>query len=270
MVSRIIVGAALVMGVCLVSCNREKSGGQSTQNDIVAVQSLEEAPAKIHDPSLGSKLQGAQVLIQVNPIYPEKARNAGVEGVVNVDVSITVDGIVSEASVSDSGKGSPELQKAAIEAARKWTFIPAKFSGRPCASKISIPFKFKLEAKSFKDMPPADEKNLHQTVQDTRTKMAGAEDSVKVDEFPTPLTQVSPKYPEKAIKDSIQCKVWLKLLIGIDGKVHDLKIFQSNGCSPEIEKAAADAARLWTFRPAQYKGKPIELWAALPFVFRLK
>ena len=73
--------------------------------------------------------------------YPDLARAAGAEGTVTVLVTIDVTGRVIEAAVSRSNT-VPALEAAALAAARRFLFEPAKQRDVPVSCQIEIPFAF--------------------------------------------------------------------------------------------------------------------------------
>ena len=79
----------------------------------------------------------------VAPRYPDLARQAGIEGVVNVLVTIDEKGRVVNA-INVSTDANPLLVQPAIEAARKWLFTPAKQRDVPVKVNYLIPIGFKL------------------------------------------------------------------------------------------------------------------------------
>jgi periplasmic protein TonB len=78
------------------------------------------------------------------PAYPEMARNAGIEGQTVVEALVDVDGSVADARVLKSA-GNQSLDAAAIEAARRAKFTPAKQRDKPVRVWVSIPFRFTLQ-----------------------------------------------------------------------------------------------------------------------------
>lgn len=77
------------------------------------------------------------------PAYPEEARRAGIEGAVELELVIGVDGHVEKASsVRPVGHGFDE---AAEGAARSLVFRPALRRGKPVAAKIRYTYTFRLQ-----------------------------------------------------------------------------------------------------------------------------
>ena len=84
------------------------------------------------------------VLIKyVPPSYPALARQAGIEGTVLLRVVVGTDGKVESASVIQSDV-TPAMEKAAIAAARKFIFKPAKQRTVPVRASMAVPIRFKL------------------------------------------------------------------------------------------------------------------------------
>ncbi len=88
---------------------------------------------------------------------------------------------------------------------------------------------------------------------------------VPVDVQPVPLKQVQPQYPTEARASKLKGKVWVKCLVGKNGKVRKAEVVQSDDVA--FNKPAISAALQWFFSPAMVKGKPVEVWAAIPFMF---
>lgn len=84
------------------------------------------------------------VVKQVYPEYTESAWRAEEEGEVFVAVAIGRDGRVMAARV-ESSDASADLQRAAIEAAKQWEFLPAKQGDVAVNCIIVIPFEFSLD-----------------------------------------------------------------------------------------------------------------------------
>ena len=89
--------------------------------------------------------QRPQILQKIDPVYPEKARQQGLEGLVIVQLEVLATGLVGELSIKQSS-GSSLLDTAALEAVRQWRFIPAKdtASGMSLSCVTTVPLAFQL------------------------------------------------------------------------------------------------------------------------------
>jgi protein TonB len=93
-------------------------------------------------------------------------------------------------------------------------------------------------------------------------------ETVEVDKEPVPIKRVEPEYPEEARRAGMEGTVWINCLVGTDGKVKKAHVLRADA---EIFIAPSIAAALqWRFFPAQLKGKPVAVWAAIPFRFKLE
>jgi protein TonB len=75
--------------------------------------------------------------------YPEIARQAGIEGMVVVQVVVMPDGSPTQPMVARSA--GEILDKAAVEAVMKLSFSPGKQRGKPVMVRMAIPIRFRLK-----------------------------------------------------------------------------------------------------------------------------
>ncbi len=85
--------------------------------------------------------QKPELIQRVNPVYPEMARRAGLQGQVIVAFIVTREGRVAEPRVL---KGPEIFRVAALEAVRQFRFKPAMQNGRAIAVRMTIPIRFRL------------------------------------------------------------------------------------------------------------------------------
>lgn len=97
------------------------------------------APKKIN--VSGGVLQ-ASALRKVQPSYPDEAKKQRVQGEVQVQILVSVEGKVIEAQLVS---GPAELREAALNAARKWEFKPTELSGVPVKVQGILTFRFTLQ-----------------------------------------------------------------------------------------------------------------------------
>ena len=90
----------------------------------------------------GDPVEPAVLVSKVDPVYPEAARSAGVEGTVVLDATIAPDGHVADVTVV---RGLPlGISDAAVEAVRRWQYRPARTRAGPVASHKAIRIAFEL------------------------------------------------------------------------------------------------------------------------------
>lgn len=89
--------------------------------------------------------RGASVLSEhcPPPAYPARARNLGLEGRVDLNVSVDSGGRVTAVEVARSS-GSGILDRAAQSAVATWRFRPALRGGRAVATTVVLPIVFRL------------------------------------------------------------------------------------------------------------------------------
>ena len=80
-------------------------------------------------------------LSQPAPRYPRGALRSGIEGTVQVQVDVGPDGVPTSVALA-SGSGSRELDRAAMDAVRRWRFTPAMANGQPTTGRVTVPIKF--------------------------------------------------------------------------------------------------------------------------------
>lgn len=80
---------------------------------------------------------------QPAPRYPRGALRAGVEGTVEVQVDVGPDGVPTSVALA-SGSGNRELDRAAMDAVRRWRFRPAMANGQPTVGRVTVPIQFSM------------------------------------------------------------------------------------------------------------------------------
>jgi protein TonB len=125
-------------------------GDEDTEDDIAPTtfDSFEDMPPPPPPSSGGGDVFLAfdepPVLVDyVSPEYPPLARDAGIEGTVAIRVLVDEQGKVISADVLQSDV-TPAMERAALAAAKKCRFRPAKQRTIPVKAHVMIPFQFQL------------------------------------------------------------------------------------------------------------------------------
>lgn len=111
----------------------------------VKLETAKESPAVVDDDA--PVRPGAGIVLPVNiyrtdPVYPELARRARLQGVVIVEATIDRQGnVVDTKLVHDLGLG---CGPAAVEAIQSWKYRPATFNDRPVSIIMTVTVTFRL------------------------------------------------------------------------------------------------------------------------------
>ena len=171
---------------------------------------------------------------RVDPIYPEEARQKGLQGVVILEAKMDETGRVIDNLVLRS---VPGLDQAAVDALRQWVYEPMVIKGKPVKAVFTVTFKFQLGEKDIEKF---------------------AEGAVKVKDPLKPpklVKTVQPVYPEEARKAGVEGVVILQARTDVEGKVKDVMVLRS---VPVLDKAAIEAVRTWVYEPMTIDGQPKE------------
>lgn len=96
---------------------------------------------------------------------------------------------------------------------------------------------------------------------------AGATETTRPDRDATPLTRVEPEYPLEAYRRREEGTVLLGVDIDSSGKPVDVRVVRRSG-SRDLDQAALEAVRQWTFEPAVRDGRAVASEAQVPVTFR--
>lgn len=118
------------------------------QAPAVVAASSPSAPAPVQpaaaEPPLELPRYHAAYLSNPPPAYPLAARRRGVEGTVLVRAEISAGGECQRAELKKTS-GHEMLDHAALEAVKKWRFVPAKRGSQAVVAWVEVPITFKLE-----------------------------------------------------------------------------------------------------------------------------
>jgi protein TonB len=95
-------------------------------------------------PSYQSPSFNAAYLNNPAPHYPSVSRRLGEQGLVLLRVQVTADGTAGSVELQ-TGSGSSRLDEAALEAVKKWQFVPAKRGDQPVSASVVVPVRFSIE-----------------------------------------------------------------------------------------------------------------------------
>lgn len=90
---------------------------------------------------VGGNISAPALLRRVNPVYPDLAREARVQGVVILEAHVDIRGRVAAVKVL---RGQPLLDEPAIAAVRQWRYRPLLLNGEPTEFVLTVTVNFQL------------------------------------------------------------------------------------------------------------------------------
>jgi TonB family protein len=224
------------------------TGGHPSALEQQAYQAGKDAPPpkKIHDVAFP---------------YPSSVKPIVTSALFVVRLVVDVDGSIAEARIVkrriDGPPTSPQalaqavqrLSNGTLEVVRQWRFEPP--AKAPLAMTVSVSYTTSAEKASAPPPPPPPPPGPG----DGRVTR------------PVPVNKPDAVYPESAKRDKIQGMVRLAVTVDKNGTVEDARVVQS---VPELDQAALDAIRQWTFHPGTRDGVPVETKCEITINFTLK
>ena len=98
-------------------------------------------PSNPFRPRLTEEASSPSLIVKPEPVYPETARQARIEGLVIIEVVIGSDGAPKNIAVIS---GHPLLQTAGIDAVKDYRYQPLVINGSPTefVTTITVPFRW--------------------------------------------------------------------------------------------------------------------------------
>ncbi len=238
----------------------------------------------------GEKVTPPKLIKQVQPVYPDEAKKAGVEGVVIMEATTDAYGRIASVKVL---RGIPALDQAAMDALQQWVYEPMIINGKPQPVVFTVTMRFQLDDKKKPQVSGAVggvvggvEGGVSGGVQGgveggvaggVPGGVAGAQDLKKFEgdaaravgdiQPPKLIKQVDPIYPTEASKAGVEGIVILEAKADEQGNVIDARILRS---IPALDKAAMDAVKQWKYEPLVIDGKPHKVLFTVTVRFALK
>lgn len=202
---------------------------------------------------------------QLNPHYPKPAKLAGIEGTVYLKLLINETGSAEKAKVE---QGVNEmLDNAALEATKKALFSPAMLNNKAVKVWVVLPVAFKLDIENKGEERTIKERKHKPNQFSKNEEEPGMDEFIQVEKMPDMIDKVNPVYPEEALKNGIEGRVWVKALVSKEGNVKKAVAVKSD--NEIFNQSAIEAAMKYKFTPALQSGKPVALWVVMPFKFEL-
>jgi TonB family protein len=199
---------------------------------------------------------------EVEPKYPEEARDAGIKGSVRIKIWITERGSVKKGIVIHST--DKIFNQESLRAIAQWQFSPSiDTQGNPTAiwAEVSLGFgvrdlRRKIEGDTIYVM----------NLDSLSAPRCYSSQFIGVEKQPGAVHHQLPEYSDMLRRRGMHGKVWVKLYVTELGIVSKASILSSD--SNALNVAALYAATEWTFFPATDRtGNPVPVWVSIPFSF---
>ena len=100
-------------------------------------------PASAGVVRVGGNIKAPAKVFNVAPVYPASMQEAGLEGVVKLDVLIATDGTVASVRLASS-QVHPAFAASASTAVKQWKFTPTLLNGQPVEVEMTAWVAFNL------------------------------------------------------------------------------------------------------------------------------
>jgi len=195
-----------------------------------------------------------KLIKKVEPVYPQEAKDAGIEGAVTLEATTDNRGQVQKVKVL---KSIPELDQAAVDAVKQWVYEPMIIDGEPKGIVFTITCRFSLDNEK---MGKAIEGGVTGKDQKPAVRAMG---DIKP---PKLIKKVEPVYPDDARKAEIQGVVIVEATTDVYGRVVDTKVLRS---IPELDQSTIDAVKQWIYEPMIIDGEPRGVMFTVTCTFKL-
>lgn len=214
-------------------------------------------------------------------VYPESAKEKGIEGSVTVMFTVAADGSIIQPTIGISL--DPVCDSTALAIIRnmpKWT--PATVDGKPQAMSISLNLKFKdkdRQEETYSDYDsyavlPANRFISGKEFIDNESEDKPFTAVEQMPSFPGGQQELDNyintnlNYPAAAQKNGIQGRVTIRFIVKKDGSTSDIQVLR--GIDPACDKEAVRLIEsMPTWNPGKQNGIAVPVYYTLPITFRL-
>jgi TonB family protein len=204
-------------------------------------------PRQVSGPVRVSGGVAAGMLIsKVDPVYPQDAKDARVQGAVVLRAIISKTGTIRDLQVVS---GPPELTDSAKDVVNQWRYKPYLLNGEPTEVETTITVNYSLEG-SAESHEPSGGANEASGVP---RKIGGGVSA------PLVIHQVPPEYSAEAKAAKFNGIVLVNLIVDANGLPQNVHVLRGVGMG--LDMKALEAVKQYRFKPAMEDGRavPVEL-----------
>ena len=194
---------------------------------------------------------------EVKPVYTDAALKAGLEGTVELEAVIGVDGTVTDVRVVRSLDDKLGLDENAKDVVRRTPFVPCKIGDKPVACLVVFELQFTPGAPT-----PIAAGQFGAGAYRFREK-SGMEQPVRI-------RFVKPQYTPAAMRERVEGAVELEFVIQADGSVSDVRVARSLDTTFGLDEQAVKAIKATPFKPGTLNGVAVPILATASMQFTLR
>jgi TonB family protein len=199
-----------------------------------------------------------QIVSKVAPVYPQEAKEQGIQGAVVLHAIIGKDGTIKELAVIS---GPPELQDSATDAVRQWVYKPYLLNDEPVEVDTTITVNYSLAQQGPPPPPPPG------SMSEPGGSFAGVYNVGGSVHPPVPIYTPDPKYTEAARKAKLSGNVILSLIVDSAGEPQNVQV--ARGLGNELDEKAVEAVQQYRFKPATKDGEPVSAFLNVMVNFQI-
>jgi TonB family protein len=187
------------------------------------------------------------LISKVDPVYPDIAKKAHVQGSVVLRAVVAKDGTVKNLQYIS---GAPMLVVSAIEAVRQWKYKPYILNGEPTEVETTITVNYTFSPDQ--EQPGA-------------TSLNGGSENPR--SIPVPMYVVQPEYTQQAREAKVSGIVLVNLVVDEQGRPQNVHILR--GLGNGLDEKAVEAVKQYKFKPAMVDGTPVSATLNIEVNFKL-
>jgi TonB family protein len=124
--------------LCTLAATAVCASALAWRVEINPAAAMQDPPKRIH---VKADQMAGNLISKVQPVYPQEAKEARIEGKVVLDAIINKDGVVENLK---SQSGPKELQQSALDAVRQWRYKPFLLNGNPIEVETTVTVVYSL------------------------------------------------------------------------------------------------------------------------------
>lgn len=195
-------------------------------------------------------------LKEVKPVYTPAAKAAGLQGTVELEAVIGIDGAVKDVRVTRSLDATLGLDANAMDAVRQTPFTPCKRGDVPVPCLVVFELHYTLDNDANGQTPFG----VGAYTQAEQPQLA----------LPVRVRTIQPSYTPEAMRAKIEGSVTVECVVGSNGVVTEARVIRSLDRELGLDQKALEAVRATPFTPGRLNGVSVPVRIIMEVNFTLR